>query len=97
VNFDPSRVLAAVIQGIGFLGAGLIIFRNEALHGVTTAAGLWVAAGVGCLVALSMYTVAIFVTFMVLLVFFGMWYVEREFKRSLSRIIKEESSDTLTH
>jgi putative Mg2+ transporter-C (MgtC) family protein len=97
VNFDPSRVLSAVIQGIGFLGAGLIIFRNEALHGVTTAAGLWVSAGVGCLVALGMYTVAIFVTFMVLLIFFGMWYVERGFKRSLSGILKEESADTLTH
>lgn len=93
VNFDPSRVLAAVIQGIGFLGAGLIIFRNDSLHGVTTAAGLWVAAGVGSLVALGMYALAIFVTFLVLLVFFGMWYVEKGFKKNFSGLIVEMQDD----
>ncbi len=89
VNFDPSRVLSAIIQGIGFLGAGLIIFRNETLHGVTTAAGLWVAAGVGCLVAFGLYHIAVFVTFLVLLVFFGMWYVEKMFKKKLSGLVVE--------
>lgn len=90
VNFDPSRVLAAVVQGIGFLGAGLIIFKNESLHGVTTAAGLWVAAGVGSLVALGLYALAIFTTFLVLLVFFGMWYVEKNFKRNFTTAFSED-------
>lgn len=93
VNFDPTRVLASVVQGIGFLGAGLIIFRNEALHGVTTAAGLWVAAGVGSLVAFGLYNIAIFVTFLVLLVFFGMWYVEKMFKKKLSGLVVEMQDD----
>ncbi len=93
VNFDPSRVLAAVVQGIGFLGAGLIIFRNDSLHGVTTAAGLWVAAGVGSLVAFGLYHIAIFVTFLVLLVFFGMWYIEKSFKRNFTGLIVEMQDD----
>jgi putative Mg2+ transporter-C (MgtC) family protein len=93
VNFDPTRVLSAVIQGIGFLGAGLIIFKNETLHGVTTAAGLWVAAGVGCLVAFDMYAVAIFVTFLVLFVFFAMWYVEKSFKKNFSGLLVEMQDD----
>lgn len=97
VNFDPARVLAAVVQGIGFLGAGLIIFRNETLHGVTTAAGLWVSAGVGCLVAFGLYHVAIFVTFLVLLVFFGMWYVEKSFKRNFSGLVVEMQDDSVHH
>ena len=87
VNFDPSRVLAAIIQGIGFLGAGLIIFKNDTLHGVTTAAGLWVSAGVGCLVALEMYLIAIFVTFLALLIFFGMWYIENTFKKKFHDVL----------
>lgn len=94
VNFDPTRVLSAVVQGIGFLGAGLIIFRNETLHGVTTAAGLWVSAGVGSLVAFGLYDIAIFVTFLVLLVFFGMWYIEKGFKRNLSGLIVEMQDDS---
>ncbi len=93
VNFDPSRVLASVVQGIGFLGAGLIIFKNDALHGVTTAAGLWVAAGVGCLVAFGLYDLAIFVTFLVLLVFFGMWYIEKGFKKNFSGLLVEMQDD----
>jgi len=49
VGFDPMRTAAAVITGIGFLGAGLIIFRGDTLHGITTAAGLWIVAGIGIL------------------------------------------------
>src|SRR3990167_9604236 len=47
LTFDPLRVAAAVIMGLGFLAGGLIIFRGDSLHGVTTAAGLWIATGLG--------------------------------------------------
>ena len=46
-NFDPLRMASQVIVGIGFIGAGLIIFREEKISGLTTAAGLWVSAGIG--------------------------------------------------
>ena len=80
VNFDPARVIAAVVQGIGFLGAGLIIFRKDTLHGVTTAAGLWVAASVGVVVAIGMYSVALFVTILTLAIFLAVWHIENRFK-----------------
>lgn len=80
VNFNPSQVLAAVVTGIGFLGAGLIIFRGDTLHGVTTAAGLWIVAGVGVAVGLGLYSVAVFATLLTLVMFTGMWYVENRFK-----------------
>ena len=44
---DPSRIAAAVITGIGFLGAGTIIRYGEEIRGLTTAASLWVAAALG--------------------------------------------------
>jgi putative Mg2+ transporter-C (MgtC) family protein len=47
VSLDPSRVAAQVVSGVGFLGAGVIIFRRNAIHGLTTAASLWAIAGIG--------------------------------------------------
>ena len=47
ISLDPSRVAAQVVTGVGFLGAGVIIFRQNAIHGLTTAASLWAVAGIG--------------------------------------------------
>lgn len=80
VGFDPMRTAAAIITGIGFLGAGLIIFRGHSVHGITTAAGLWIVAGIGMAVGFGMYAVAIIATFLSLVMFTGMWYVENRFK-----------------
>ena len=80
LSFDPLRVAAAVIMGIGFLAGGLIIFRGDSLHGATTAAGLWIATGLGMAVGFGMYPVAIFATLLALLMFTGMWYAENRFK-----------------
>lgn len=77
---DPTRIAAAIVTGIGFLGGGLIIFRNDSLHGVTTAAGLWIAAGVGMACGFGMFTIAVFVTLLTLIMFTGMWYIENTFK-----------------
>ena len=80
VNFNPSQIAAGVVTGIGFLGAGLIIFRGDTLHGVTTAAGLWIVAALGIAVGLGLYFIAVFTTLLTLVVFSGMWYVEMRFK-----------------
>lgn len=80
VNFDPMRVAAAIITGIGFLGGGLIIFKGNSQHGITTAAGLWIAAAVGIAVGFGLYSIAVFSTILVLLIFTGMWYLENRFK-----------------
>lgn len=47
VEVDPSRVAAQIVSGIGFLGAGLIITRQGAVHGLTTAAAIWECAAIG--------------------------------------------------
>lgn len=80
LTFDPLRVAAAIIMGIGFLGGGLIIFRGDSLHGVTTSAGLWIASGIGMAVGFGMYSVAVFAALLSLIMFTGMWYVENRFK-----------------
>src|SRR5215472_3749896 len=44
---DPSRVAAQIVSGIGFIGGGIIFVRRDTVRGLTTAAGVWVTAGVG--------------------------------------------------
>ena len=63
---DASRVAAQVVSGIGFLGAGTIIFQKNVIRGLTTAAGLWVTAAIGLACGTGMILVAAMVTFMVL-------------------------------
>lgn len=58
-DFDPSRVAAQIVTGIGFLGAGIIIFRGIKVEGLTTAAGLWVTASIGMAIGAGMYLVAV--------------------------------------
>ena len=58
VSLDPSRVAAQVVSGIGFIGAGAIIFHRQIVRGLTTAASLWAIAGVGMATGAGMYGVA---------------------------------------
>lgn len=60
--YGDSRVAAGVVQGIGFLGAGLIFQRGFDVHGVTTAATIWVLAGIGLAVAEDMWLTALLIT-----------------------------------
>ena len=59
---DAARVAAQVVSGIGFIGAGVIIFQRNVVRGVTTAAGLWVAAAIGLACGDGMYAVAVAAT-----------------------------------
>ena len=93
VNFDPMHIAGAIITGIGFIGGGLIIFRGQTLHGVTTAAGLWMVAAVGVAVGFGMYSVAIFSSILVLGVFTGMWYLENRFKHWFIQHEEEHNHD----
>lgn len=84
-EFDPFRVAAGVITGIGFIGGGLILYHKERrLTGLTTAAGLWVAAGVGMAVGFNLYALAIFTSLLTVLTFTAMWYVERYIEEHVS-------------
>lgn len=58
-GFDPSRVAAQIVTGIGFLGAGVIVLQGIKLRGVTTASGIWVSAAIGMAVGTGLYLIAL--------------------------------------
>ena len=67
LRLDTSRVIAGIVGGIGFIGAGTIIQARGKVHGVTTASCIWVAAAVGVACGLSQYSIAIVVAFLSIL------------------------------
>ncbi|MBO6217534.1 MAG: MgtC/SapB family protein [Prevotella sp.] len=69
IRLDVSRIAAQVVSGIGFIGAGTIIFQKSenAVRGLTTAAGVWVTAAIGLTCGAGMYMLAFAATFFVLL------------------------------
>ncbi|HAO64505.1 TPA: magnesium transporter MgtC, partial [Candidatus Taylorbacteria bacterium] len=81
INFDPLQLAGSVMQGIGFLGAGLIIFHGTKVNGLTTAAGIWVAAAIGLAVGYEMYVLAVFATVLTLCVFTLLWSFEAKVRR----------------
>lgn len=80
-QFDPLRVAAGVVMGIGFIGTGLTVLHREGLAGLTTAAGIWVAAAIGIAVGFKLYALATFATLLTLLIFTLLWFFERSFKK----------------
>jgi len=78
-GFDPSRVLSQIVVGIGFIGAGVIIFQKSRVRGIPAAAGLWVTAAIGAAVGYRLYNIAIYSTLLVLLVLVALWSVEKNF------------------
>lgn len=75
---ELMRVIAGIITGVGFIGAGIILFKDNHLTGMTTSAGLWVAAGIGISVGLQLYALAIGATFLTLIIFTIFWFIERK-------------------
>ncbi len=63
-NYDPSRLMSQILLGIGFIGGGIIIYQQEHIRGLTTAAGLWMATAIGLLVGIGFYTLAALLTFL---------------------------------
>ncbi len=63
---DPARIAAQIVPGVGFLGAGMIFFRRESLHGLTTAAGIWCTAAIGMTAGMGLYIVGILATVLVI-------------------------------
>ena len=81
VQFDPTRTAAQIVTGVGFIGAGVVIFAQSKLQGVTTAAGLWLAAAIGVAVGFKFYAASIFATILALVVFAVLWYVEHHIRQ----------------
>ena len=77
VAFDPSRVAAQVVSGVGFLGAGVIIFRKSVIRGLTTAASVWAVAGIGLACGGRLFAAAGVATGLLLFLQFGLRPVEQ--------------------
>jgi len=78
INFDPSRVIQAIAIGIGFIGAGVIFRQPSGTVGLTTAAGLWVAAAIGVAVGTKLYFLSFFGTFLAILILAGLRLLEEK-------------------
>lgn len=64
---DTARVAAGIVTGIGFLGAGMILQRDDHIEGLTTAAGMWMVAAIGMAIGCGYYVLGIATTLIVLL------------------------------
>src|SRR3989440_3497881 len=73
---DPTRIAAQIISGIGFLGAGAVLHSHGFVLGLTTAATIWVVAGVGMALGSGMYLVAVFATAMSLVTLYFLSFIE---------------------
>ena len=77
VSLDPSRIAAQVVSGIGFIGAGTIIFNHQIVRGLTTAASLWATAGIGLTAGAGMSWLALAATSLTLVALEGLSLVFR--------------------
>lgn len=75
--WDPGRIAAQIVSGVGFIGAGTIIQSRGAVHGLTTAAGLWVASALGIAVGAGFYAEAFVATVALLLILVALRPLER--------------------
>jgi putative Mg2+ transporter-C (MgtC) family protein len=84
-QYDPSRVASTIVQGIGFLAAGLIFVAGNKVRGLTTAAAIWVTAAIGLLIGAGFFVVAIAGTIATLLILVSLRWVEERFVAPGSR------------
>ena len=99
-RLDVSRIAAQVVSGIGFIGAGTIIFQKHMVRGLTTAAGLWVTAAIGMTAGAGLYLLATATTVLVLLGLEALNYIlryvgHRHVSVSLTSASREHVHDVL--
>jgi putative Mg2+ transporter-C (MgtC) family protein len=82
ITLDPARVAAQVISGIGFIGAGTILFLKQGtIRGLTTASGLWTVAAIGLATGGGMYFAACAATILALIILWALQPLERKFSQ----------------
>ena len=93
-RFDAARVAAQVVSGIGFIGAGVIIFQKNMVRGVTTAAGLWVAAAIGLACGGGLYWLAGAATLMTVICLEMMHLVHRYIAEKVVEVTLSTDGET---
>ena len=76
---DPGRIASTVVQGIGFIAAGVILTTGREIVGLTTAAGLWVATAIGLLIGAGFYPIALVATVATVIALIALHRLERHF------------------
>ncbi len=87
---DSARVAAQIVAGVGFLGAGMIVYKKREITGLTTAAGIWATAGVGMACGGRLYVLAVGATIVLILVQYLFHLNVRIFRPKRSYLIKIE-------
>lgn len=90
---DPTRVGSTIVTGVGFLGAGMILRSGDRIQGLTTAAGIWVAAAIGMLVGSGFFLVAVFGTVLSLVTLVGLRFIERRLLRPRTAALLSEDDE----
>jgi putative Mg2+ transporter-C (MgtC) family protein len=75
---DPTRVIGQVVTGVGFLGAGVILAREGVVHGVTTAAVIWVLAAIGAMIGIGHFVAALAVAAVAVAILTGVEFLESQ-------------------
>jgi putative Mg2+ transporter-C (MgtC) family protein len=88
LRIDPARIAAQVVTGIGFLGAGTIMRSRASIRGLTTAASLWLVAGIGLAVGSGFILPAVFATVIAIATLILIPFIERGMKKDKYRTIK---------
>jgi len=92
---ENSRIISQIIPGIGFIGAGLIIFHESKVRGLATAAGVWSMAAVGIAVGLGYYAVAAFTVFILIVALYFLRSIDFDAKarKLISKIANDKHED----
>ena len=85
IRADPTRIAAQIVTGIGFLGAGAILHSGNSVHGMTTAAMIWVNAALGAAAGLGYYRLALMSAALTLAVLLILAPIERTIEQSIAR------------
>lgn len=97
ISLDPSRIASQVVTGIGFIGAGTIIFQKHMIKGLTTAAGLWVTSAIGLACGAGMYLLATTATLLVLICLETIYFILHRFgSRNISVTISTDKRDKIS-
>lgn len=84
-DFNTASIPAAIVTGVGFLGAGLMIWKDSHLVGLTSATGFWICAAIGMATGYGLYPIAIFATILTLFVFVFLWAIEVHLRKFIDK------------
>jgi putative Mg2+ transporter-C (MgtC) family protein len=87
-----GRMAAGIVAGVGFLGAGVLIHEGSGVHGLTTAATIWLVASIGIACGAGLYLIAAVITTMALLVLFGLSPITKILRKKRRKKITKENT-----